>query len=361
MKRLPELDSIRGLAALGVVFWHYRGNFGAAPLGAWFYPFYAAGEYFVDLFFVLSGFVLMRAYFTPQRRENLWQNLWQRIARLYPLHLLTLLVSAGVITYLVAQNQPLQRLIADPYHFLLNLLLLQSSGLQQGFSFNSPSWSISAEFWVNVLFFAVIARSQTPWNTFGLIALASLIGLLLYRGKLIYPGVWLGVFDTTLLRAALGFFIGALLTRIPPLQNQTARLALLWDTLFAITVAFTLTFMSHTALRNRFGTDFLLPLLVFPLMLYTVQHGSLFTRLLRTRPLAYLGEISYSVYLWHFPLQLLIMSTYRALNLPLDFWHPVILLLFLVLVSLVSAFSYRFIEQPAQHWLRLHFRSHPST
>lgn len=360
MKRLPELDSIRGLAALGVVFWHYRGNFGAAPLGAWFYPFYAAGEYFVDLFFVLSGFVLMRAYFTPQRREHLWQNLWQRIARLYPLHLLTLLISAALIAHLNAQNQPPPRLAADPYHFLLNLLLLNSSGLQQGFSFNSPSWSISAEFWVNVLFFGVIARSKAPWNKFGLIAVFSLMGLLLYRGKLIYPGVWLGVFDTTLLRAALGFFIGALLTRIPP-PPPSARLAPFWDVLFALTVAFTLTFMSRTALRDRFGTDFLLPLLVFPLMLYAVQHGSLFTRLLRTRPLAYLGEISYSVYLWHFPLQLLIMSMYCALNLPLDFWHPVTLLLLFVLIVLVSDFSYRFIEQPAQHWLRLHFRFHPST
>lgn len=103
---------------------------------------------------------------------------------------------------------------------------------------------------------------------------------------------------------------------------------------------------------------------IFAIPIYIQLHtlfGSLFTRLLRTRPLAYLGEISYSVYLWHFPLQLLIMSMYYALNLPLDVWHPVTLLLLFVLIVLVSAFSYRFIEQPAQHWLRLHFRFHPST
>ena len=58
--RLHELDSLRALAAIGVVGWHYSSHFGAAPLPSLMTPFYRHGELLVDFFFVLSGFVLAR-------------------------------------------------------------------------------------------------------------------------------------------------------------------------------------------------------------------------------------------------------------------------------------------------------------
>jgi peptidoglycan/LPS O-acetylase OafA/YrhL len=94
--RLRELDSLRGIAALAIVFWHYSQHFQAFPLFGLLQPFYRAGYYSVDFFFVLSGLVLARAYLKQERRLHFTDNAMRRIARIYPLHLVTLLcVAAG--------------------------------------------------------------------------------------------------------------------------------------------------------------------------------------------------------------------------------------------------------------------------
>src|SRR2546425_4022874 len=87
--RITELDSLRGGAALAVVLWHYKAHFGAAPLYQVLAPFYLGGFLFVDFFFVLSGFVLAKTYWTESRRFLIFQNVAERIARLYPLHFVT--------------------------------------------------------------------------------------------------------------------------------------------------------------------------------------------------------------------------------------------------------------------------------
>ena len=56
--RIHELDALRGIAALGVVVWHYGAHFGAMPFKLALFPFYNAGFLFVDFFFVLSGYVI---------------------------------------------------------------------------------------------------------------------------------------------------------------------------------------------------------------------------------------------------------------------------------------------------------------
>ncbi len=93
-KRLLELDAMRGVAAIGVLFSHYSGHFHSKPLYWLFSPFYFVGNYSVDFFFVLSGFVLARVYFQEDRRYKLGENVVRRIARIYPLYLLTLLIAA---------------------------------------------------------------------------------------------------------------------------------------------------------------------------------------------------------------------------------------------------------------------------
>ncbi|MCO1384488.1 acyltransferase family protein [Burkholderia multivorans] len=77
-ERLHELDSLRGLAALGVVAWHYTNHMKASPLSFIFAPFYKHGLLMVDFFFVLSGYVLARAYWNETRSEQPIRNLGKR-------------------------------------------------------------------------------------------------------------------------------------------------------------------------------------------------------------------------------------------------------------------------------------------
>ena len=181
--RLHELDSLRALAAIGVVGWHYASHFGAAPLPSLMAPFYRHGDLLVDFFFVLSGFVLARAYWNDQRSATFTNNVRDRIARMYPLHFATL-CAVGVMQWILVNrlsSPPFVYLFNDTYDFVLNLLLLNRTGLERGFSFNGPSWSISTEFVVNVLFLAAIALPRSMVRV-GLFALFAVLLAVILKG-----------------------------------------------------------------------------------------------------------------------------------------------------------------------------------
>src|SRR5436853_7347798 len=133
---MPGLDAIRGLAALGVLLSHYKAHFNAVPLYPVFFPFYWGGGYLVDVFFVLSGFLLGRLY----RTEAQWRGfLFKRVVRLFPLHWATLVVVTLLQRAYVARTGiPFVFRADDVRVFVLNLGLLQNGGLEGlgGFSFH---------------------------------------------------------------------------------------------------------------------------------------------------------------------------------------------------------------------------------
>src|SRR5216684_1190536 len=94
ISRVAPLTSIRGLAAWWVAAYHFRDYLPATP-DSWIVAIAARGFYAVDLFFILSGFVLHLNYshlFLSPNRESLHKFAAARFARVYPLHLFMMLV-----------------------------------------------------------------------------------------------------------------------------------------------------------------------------------------------------------------------------------------------------------------------------
>lgn len=150
-----QLESLRGLAACAVVLYHSPFNFLDAPIGLM-----RNAYLFVDLFFVLSGFVMTHAY-----AKRISQGLpfidfmVQRLGRIYPLHLLMLLVW---VPYILAKVHLFRNgfggsdpsLESNAITFVTNLLLIQAWNLHENLSWNFPSWSISVEFAAYLVFYA---------------------------------------------------------------------------------------------------------------------------------------------------------------------------------------------------------------
>jgi peptidoglycan/LPS O-acetylase OafA/YrhL len=213
LNRLHELDSLRALAAIGVVGWHYTNHFGASPIPYLMAPFYRHGELLVDFFFMLSGFVLARAYWNDQRSATFANNVRERIARMYPLHFATLCAVAVMQWILVNRlsSPPFVYVFNDTYDFVLNLLLLNRTGLESGFSFNGPSWSISTEFVVNILFLAAIAlpRRIARAGLFGLFAVS--LAVILQNG--VIGDAMFGI-RNDIFRTIVGFVCGIALYNV---------------------------------------------------------------------------------------------------------------------------------------------------
>lgn len=354
-KRLTSLDALRGIAALAVVVWHWQHFF--AISGAWmpgwsremqpFYtvlkPLYLEGWAAVDLFFVLSGFVFFWLYGDAVRERAMGAGrfAWLRFSRLYPLHLVTLLaVAAMQIWFTRLHGGPFVYIENDLRRFVLHLFFVQSWSLEIRQNFNGPSWSVSLEVLLYILFFAA-CRFGLRARGAALIALASV------------PLYWVSI---DLARAPVGFFMGgatvwawqALRDRAVPMLGRAILGAAIagWAVLYV------------ALYRGWFdsGDDNIAFLAVFDFGLAPLTVLALALRE-QVRPaagwLGALGDISYATYLLQFPLQLAlaILATRLALTPQFFMQDWVMLAFFAVLIALGFA-SYHLFERPMQHRLR---------
>lgn len=347
--RLPGLDALRGLAALGVLIWHYGGHFGATPWGDALRPFFGAGLYLVDVFFVLSGFLLAQLY---QCAAAVPEFLFKRACRLFPLHWVTLLAVMGLQRLHEAwTGAPFVYRMNDAFHFGLNVLLVQSSGLQHGFSFNGPAWSISVEWIVNLGFAGVLCVAAWRFRLAMGLALLALAGLGWGQGHLIGEGVLGGVWDAALVRGVFGFFLGVALAGCLPACGAGPARGWFWDGVGILAGAVLLYFMSSPVWQGVKGLDFVVVGLGVPLLIAGCSRGRGLARLCRAKPLLWLGEVSFSVYLWHFPLQIA-FALAQVKGWGPDYGSPATLLLFVGLSYALAWVSWVGLERPILAWGR---------
>ncbi|MGO4127821.1 acyltransferase family protein [Inquilinus sp. YAF38] len=349
----PALTALRGIAALCVVLFHY--SVGSFPnLHLTDTTFFVGKSYlFVDLFFALSGFILMHVYgrnfADGPSKATLGPFLQARLARLYPLHLVLLggFVLLELVKLAVGQGA------FGGSHTLAtlpgSLLLLNAAGLYDTITWNGPSWSISAE-WIVGLAFPLLVPVVARLRPTGLLLLyvATLAGFALLSAG---PQHDLDLTsDWGVPRCFLGFTGGMVLYRAwqdgAPRWMATDAASL--GTAAAIILAM------HLNMRGVFIVP-LFGLLILCLAQNTARVG----RALGTRPMIFLGEISYAVYL----AQILLLDSVH-LGWRLATGHEIedagfsalqslgVIALMVAALLPLSILLHRRVEVPARGWLR---------
>ena len=158
--RFHQLDGLRGLSSLMIIFYHFEKVYSPD----WFYNFFFVrqGQIFVDVFFVMSGFVIALNYQKINSLNFFIKFLKKRFLRLYPLLLFTAiffllffifrdyLFKNGYSYLFNFKNSQIKNDLLD---FVETVFLTNSSPLLgNSIGVNSPSWSISAEILCYVLF-----------------------------------------------------------------------------------------------------------------------------------------------------------------------------------------------------------------
>ena len=334
---LLPLTSIRGIAAWWVVLFHLR--FLLAPwLPAGAIAVLAKGNLAVDLFFVLSGFVIYLNYggrVTPGRAST-GDFLFRRFARVYPLHLLILLgfllYSAAAVAFGSATLEA-----QDPGYFVASLFLVQNWGFHEATRWNVPAWSISAEFFAYLLFpIALKALAPERRPAWLLVAVIAILALSVHAFFLVFGHPFPNaVPQTGLYRCVAQFVIGMLVCELYRRWKGETRLAVpLLAAALGLAAAY-----------------FLVALPVVPLAWAALVLGLALGRgggILSRPLLVWLGRVSYATYLSHYLLltvfKLLFVETGGATPLPL-------LALYLAAVLAASALLYHGFERPAQRRL----------
>jgi len=339
--KLLGLELLRFVSALAVLLFHFE-HFArmtgmppvaraAQPLYALLWPLYDYGQYGVQVFWGISGYIFFWKYGAAihQRTVKAREFFWLRFSRLYPLHIATLAAVIGLqAAYRHVAGHDFIYPTNDPGLFIRQLFLATDWGPQPAFSFNGPIWSISAEVAVYAAFFLAVRRFGP---TLALCLSAVIAGLALQEAGL----NWVTPFCATY------FFAGGL-------AALTGRRAMMPAA--AILAACTGLGLATGDIGDRDKLPTFL-LLTVPCLLVLVANASPVLGRWQ-RPLQFAGNLTYSSYLLHFPLQLMLAIAVAASGIVVPITSPLFLAAYLGVTFGGASLSYRWFELPAQRWIR---------
>ena len=371
--RFYELDILRGVAALVVVFFHYKHflliseaagfDYAHMPLSAIFMPLYLYGQFFVELFFAISGYVFFWLYAEAiaSRHTSAWAFFVARFSRLYPLYIVTLLAVVALQALYPGDDFIYRQ--DTPVNFVLNLFMVQQWVPYAVQSFNGPAWSISVEVFLYALFFLICFFGwNRPWVLGGLFVAGAILRLMS---------------DPTVdfVRGVPSFFQGGLIYYAVQLlsRHETWRRRVMLWLCVILPVAWIISYVRGFRPVNvlmepgLMGTWLSVPVflyVVLPLSLLALglMQGHWRVKWLSRDSLhriSWIGDISYSVYLIHFPLQLTIMLGLSGLSPAVRlalFGSPLSLLIFMALASGLGWLSFHYLEMPARRYLTKRLR-----
>jgi peptidoglycan/LPS O-acetylase OafA/YrhL len=350
---LKALTGLRCFAAINIVLFHFSNPqwFG------WLAPVVNAGYASVSYFILLSGFVMAYNYSERARtgRFDIVRYYKARFTRLYPIYLLSLLLACRVLP---------QEWIAHTHAMfwsgiVLAPLLLQGWIPEISTFLNTPAWTMSAESFY-YLIFPWMAHWKTPeQKRRHVLKLAGVWVLGLVPGTLYilfkpdgipHPdrfsyGPWLQALKYTPLPHLASFTFGVLLAGLDAVMPRPGLLRLFlgffgFGALFALLASGVMPYpLLHDGL--------LMPL--FGCIILGLAGENLLASTIGARPLVFVGEASYCLYLLHFNMWNLIHDSHVLERLGLNQYDPWISYLLLVGMALVALYL---IEKPAQRQLR---------
>jgi peptidoglycan/LPS O-acetylase OafA/YrhL len=293
--RLEQLDGLRGILALFVVVYHLQDPFPlvSGPLLAHL-PIVSQAWYSVDVFFIMSGFVMMYVYGAAFADKVRWADyrafFTARIARLYPVHLFAMAILLLALLPFI-HGKPDFTSIDGRYSWnsaLAALFMLHGPWIDHR-TWNFPSWSISAEWHAYVIFpFVAVLASRWSPRLSALIVTVCCAGALLLYNIDTHTDQYPTNTPVVLLRVLPLFIAGMALFRLNLAYGHflSARWSI-WAVIAALLIL-----LSVPAIAS-------LSVLLAPVLVLAALHCPGASLVFSNRPALFLGRISYSLYMTH--------------------------------------------------------------
>jgi peptidoglycan/LPS O-acetylase OafA/YrhL len=369
-KQIGALTSLRGIAALIVVVHHFA--YYTLPQTGKFLSsyshFFKNGYLCVDFFFILSGFIMAYVYtndfYGQVNKSDYWKYLRARFARIYPLHLFTLLVLVGL--ELIKMIMLGGNAFTDKFNLtalVANIFLLQAFDLSCpplfwcGTYWNEPAWSISVEFIIYTLFpfilYLILRLNPKGDLIFYVCTLLALFLLIKFtRGNL---DSIIGL--PSIARCSLESVLGIITYKVYQQSNYRSRV--IPTVVTAISMIWILGVMHSWTDDYRGIHDWsILPACSLLILAVSNQSHRASAKILNTKILIHLGTISYSIYMVHWCLSELVKTVWLSRLDPTFFGGLSVdqcsigLMIFLLTTILASAMTYKFIEVPMRAYLK---------
>ena len=352
-KYLPSIDSLRALAVLAVIIYHVDVN-------------YLPGGFLgVDLFFVLSGYLISSLIIKEFRKTgtvNLYNFYIRRARRLLPA--VYFMITVGLVVMVLFNEVLLRKSHLDAifgyiyssnwWYIFHKLDYFDSFGAQSPFK---HLWSLAIEeqFYMifPLLFLLVNGKKKSKDGTYklnknflyvvlGLILVSLIAHILLFDINNI-SRIYFGT-DTRAFSLLVGV-VGAILYPMERLHSKvTPQQNMIYSILSLVSIAGLITVMIYTSEYNTWlyrGGFLLVAILGLIVIISSGKQHTLMSKLLSFKPIVFIGKISYSLYLWHFPV-LVLTTPVSEIGNPNIFF----VILRIVLTFAVAIVSYVFVETP---------------
>ncbi|HEY7798111.1 MAG TPA: acyltransferase [Hyphomonadaceae bacterium] len=338
------LDGLRGFGAILVLFGH--------TIYYWGLEWSASGVVIVDLFFVLSGFVLAYAY-EPRFAAGMGARefMTHRIVRLYPLYLLGTLIGFAIfMAAAVGDADGQERTLSYVLQLIPQLFMLPSPevlGTEDVYSFNVPAWTLFFELVVNLVYVLAFRWLRHTWVLVMVVAgcALALIYTVFYFGSIDAGPQW-DNFVAGFARAGFGFFAGVLGYRLLG-SPRTAKRPEKKSALIVVVLLPIICLTPATEQMRPFVDIALAMLLSLPLLWVAQSMGppARFNALFTIG-----GRISYAVYILHQPFrELAARAAWHDINLYSV--APLSGIVIMILAVSLAYFAERYYDRPVRRWI----------
>ena len=371
--RYEILDGLRGVAAILVVAFHLFETYSKGPA----YQIINHGYLAVDFFFLLSGFVIGYAYDDRWNKMSTWQFFKRRLVRLHPMVIMGGFI--GMLLFYFGASPSFSLIDQTPWWVVILMFIygctmipapanLDIRGWAETYPLNGPCWSLMLEYIANILyalfirrlgkitlgilvfFFAILTVTLTmnldPFGVFpnGNFAAYTVIGGWGVTPDQLYVG---------LTRLLFPFFCGLLISRVGKLINVKRGF---WWCSFIIFVMLAMPRVGGTNPENFWMNgiyDTVCILILFPIIV-SMGAGSKVTGKRSVAICKFLGEISYPLYITHYPLIYIQMSwTAKHQDAPMG-QHIMVAASVLIFAICMAYAALKLYDEPVREWLKQH-------
>ncbi len=371
--RYEILDGLRGVAAILVVAFHLFETYSKGPA----YQIINHGYLAVDFFFLLSGFVIGYAYDDRWNKMSTWQFFKRRLVRLHPMVIMGGFI--GMLLFYFGASPSFSLIDQTPWWVVILMFIygctmipapanLDIRGWAETYPLNGPCWSLMLEYIANILyalfirrlgkitlgilvfFFAILTVTLTmnldPFGVFpnGNFAAYTVIGGWGVTPDQLYVG---------LTRLLFPFFCGLLISRVGKLINVKRGF---WWCSFIIFVMLAMPRVGGTNPENFWMNgiyDTVCILILFPIIV-SMGAGSKVTGKRSVAICKFLGEISYPLYITHYPLIYIQMSwAAKHQDAPMG-QHIMVAASVLIFAICMAYAALKLYDEPVREWLKQH-------
>jgi peptidoglycan/LPS O-acetylase OafA/YrhL len=353
------LDGLRGVAAVLVIFFHVFETFTG---GNRFIQIINHGYLAVDFFFVLSGFVVAYAYDDRWKKMTKWEFYKRRLVRLQPMVIMGSVIGAALFYFQPGPDFPL--IAGTPVWKMLMLMVIGATlipvpismdirGWEEMHPLNGPAWSLFFEYIANILYAVIVRRFSKPALSIFVTLAGTLLVVYLVLGQ---TGDLIGGWSLDgeqlfigFTRVLYPFFAGVLLCR---LGKQIHLKGAFWWCALLIVVALSIPRIGdeHHLWMNGIY-DAVIVILVFPLVV-AIGAGGHINHPYSAKICKFLGDISYPLYITHFPLIYVYYAWVGNNKITLG-PRGLLVGLGLVVASIVLAYAcLKLYDEPMREWLK---------